>query len=1054
MPHSNDSTLVTCAGDAEIRIFDIEYSGQSTVPSTASNLASLGQGSGPGSRTFNNVYQGVKYLSDGDTNARVYRSHGDRVKRIVTESSPYLFLSCSEDGEVRQWDLRLPSSAYPAPRGGRGFLAHRERHDSSNVPPPLISYKRYHLDLNTISCSASQPHYIALGGAHLHCFLHDRRMLGRDPLVEKGDPGSASPASQLSEHEEEMMNRATRCVRRFAPKGQKKMRRTDNGHVTACKISDANPNEMIASWSGDNIYSFDLVNTPDARDNHGAKDTAVTNGTASGKVKESGDRKRKRRPANSSMSAEGRRRGTSQPRLSTDAEETHGDLAFRIRYENGQSEDIPINDPASGVSRTMVEEARESVLKESQKRSLQIAKSVVKVRKLMFSLDASNRAESETTNGGLAIHTPSFTSVLGFAATILPEMDQIMRSWKYRVDPPELEVAFQTTLRHNRDSTRRFVQAAGTLTRVLGAKLRTAGCGESPTLLYFDEVKSSQIEGPFRDAGQIFSYDFLKAILLWLEGGPQALLQGFKKGSGQSGPVSRFPLADEAQHADIDRCLIPYLLRQARARPVPNVDASRFEKDESRMIFETETAAVIAFSHAIRIPIEDMSRAIMPASSSAGRVGVLATVVQDRKTVLKFWGFKVGRGLLMNAGEGVNFSFVDRAFGGLGISKGEDEGRLRDEIDTQEIDEPVHAVGLVNGSRPDNDDTNMEDAENDHDEPHQNGVHAIRTPDTVSVGELDSDEEMILVDDLHNEIADHMIGHENSNEHPDNEEGDEEENDDEDDDDDDENEDDEDITPSERQFIFRSASNRGRLRESVEAHVPCSAGTRQYRGHCNVKTVKDVNYFGLQDEYVVSGSDSGHVFIWDRKTSELVNILEGDSDVVNVVQGHPYEPMLAASGIDHTIKIFSPDRRAQQDARRGCNLGVSATETSHSVLSGWPRLRRPNANARPPNPDTRVQNRTTSARESEDDDDDDYENEDDMHWTEDDRSGAERRTPGLTSRKRMQDSYAITSQNDVESRGGMRDAFITVSGDTFPLRTVAMAFASWIRFLHEVEGGD
>ena len=49
--------------------------------------------------------------------------------------------------------------------------------------------------------------------------------------------------------------------------------------------------------------------------------------------------------------------------------------------------------------------------------------------------------------------------------------------------------------------------------------------------------------------------------------------------------------------------------------------------------------------------------------------------------------------------------------------------------------------------------------------------------------------------------------------------------------------------------------------------------------------MKDANYFGLQDDYVVSGSDSGHVFIWDKKTSELVNILKGDEEVVNVVQG-------------------------------------------------------------------------------------------------------------------------------------------------------------------------
>ena len=99
MPHSNDRTLVTCAGDSEVRVFDIEYSGQSTVPSERSNIASSGRAS-----RFNNLYDGVRYLSDANTNARVYRSHADRVKRIVTESSPNVFLTCSEDGEVRKHD--------------------------------------------------------------------------------------------------------------------------------------------------------------------------------------------------------------------------------------------------------------------------------------------------------------------------------------------------------------------------------------------------------------------------------------------------------------------------------------------------------------------------------------------------------------------------------------------------------------------------------------------------------------------------------------------------------------------------------------------------------------------------------------------------------------------------------------------------------------------------------------------------------------------------------------------------------------------------------------
>lgn len=95
MPHSNDRTLVTCAGDAEVRVFDIEYSGQSIVPSNHSGNASSDRG-----LHFNNLYNGVRYLNDGNTNARVYRSHADRVKRIVTESSPNVFLTCSEDGEV------------------------------------------------------------------------------------------------------------------------------------------------------------------------------------------------------------------------------------------------------------------------------------------------------------------------------------------------------------------------------------------------------------------------------------------------------------------------------------------------------------------------------------------------------------------------------------------------------------------------------------------------------------------------------------------------------------------------------------------------------------------------------------------------------------------------------------------------------------------------------------------------------------------------------------------------------------------------------------------
>ena len=124
MPHSNDRTVISAAGDHEVRIFDLEYSGATREASRASAMALNGHSRG----MRNNIQDGVRHLSDGDTNCRVYRSHGDRVKRVVTESSPHLFLTCSEDGEVRQWDLRQPSSAYPSP-SSRSV-------STVSVPPP------------------------------------------------------------------------------------------------------------------------------------------------------------------------------------------------------------------------------------------------------------------------------------------------------------------------------------------------------------------------------------------------------------------------------------------------------------------------------------------------------------------------------------------------------------------------------------------------------------------------------------------------------------------------------------------------------------------------------------------------------------------------------------------------------------------------------------------------------------------------------------------------------------------------------------------------------
>lgn len=68
--------------------------------------------------------------------------------------------------------------------------------------------------------------------------------------------------------------------------------------------------------------------------------------------------------------------------------------------------------------------------------------------------------------------------------------------------------------------------------------------------------------------------------------------------------------------------------------------------------------------------------------------------------------------------------------------------------------------------------------------------------------------------------------------------------------------------------------------------------------------IKEATFWG--SNYVMSGSDCGHVFIWDRHTAELQMLLQADQHVVNCLRPHPNLPILATSGIDHDIKLWAP----------------------------------------------------------------------------------------------------------------------------------------------------
>ncbi|CAJ0824314.1 21810_t:CDS:2 [Entrophospora sp. SA101] len=74
-----------------------------------------------------------------------------------------------------------------------------------------------------------------------------------------------------------------------------------------------------------------------------------------------------------------------------------------------------------------------------------------------------------------------------------------------------------------------------------------------------------------------------------------------------------------------------------------------------------------------------------------------------------------------------------------------------------------------------------------------------------------------------------------------------------------------------------------------------------------IRDIKEANFFGANSEYIMSGSDDGRIFIWDKITGEVVNLLKGDSRVVNCLQPHPHLPILCTSGIDNDVKIWYPE---------------------------------------------------------------------------------------------------------------------------------------------------
>ena len=78
-----------------------------------------------------------------------------------------------------------------------------------------------------------------------------------------------------------------------------------------------------------------------------------------------------------------------------------------------------------------------------------------------------------------------------------------------------------------------------------------------------------------------------------------------------------------------------------------------------------------------------------------------------------------------------------------------------------------------------------------------------------------------------------------------------------------------------------------------------------FGGHLNRSTfLQNAKYAGPNDEYICTGSDSGHAWIYERATGAIVSFIYADHSTCNGVIPHPSLPFFITYGIDSTAKLW------------------------------------------------------------------------------------------------------------------------------------------------------
>lgn len=122
-----------------------------------------------------------------------------------------------------------------------------------------------------------------------------------------------------------------------------------------------------------------------------------------------------------------------------------------------------------------------------------------------------------------------------------------------------------------------------------------------------------------------------------------------------------------------------------------------------------------------------------------------------------------------------------------------------------------------------------------------------------------------------------------------------------------------------------------------------SGYSMKFTGHNNCDTVKQVSYLGGRSEFVLSGSDCGHIFIWEASTGKLLKLLNADDTggAVNCLSAHPHLPFLASSGLSKDAKLWGPTGEycPLVEGAEACNYANKVMSDNANVFQANARVR-------------------------------------------------------------------------------------------------------------------